>query len=84
MVEARLRRLFSGWHLDERAFVVAPLALWLLAFLFRAAYLMAIRRRVMSRGHVVRELGPAWKVTFVLAVAWLIGCAIWLTFTDEA
>ncbi len=74
-----LRRILSGWYLDERAWVVAPLALWMLAYLVGALVTMIARRRAMSPRAFGRQLGPVWKLTFVAAVLWLVGWSVWLT-----
>ena len=74
-----LRRIFSEWYLDERAWVAGPLALWMLAYLVVALVTMIARRRVMSPRAFGRQLGPIWKLTFVAAVLWLVGWSVWLT-----
>jgi hypothetical protein len=78
-VRLLLRRIFSGWYLDERAWVVAPLALWMLAYLVVALVTMIVRRRPVSMRGFVRELGLWWKVSFAAAVVWLVGWSVWLT-----
>lgn len=74
-----MRRILSGWHLDERAWVVAPLVLWMAAFIALTVFLMIRRRRVMGMMAAARGLGWGWRISFLLAVVWLVGWAIWLT-----
>jgi hypothetical protein len=80
-VEAPLRRIFSNWHLDERAWVVAPLAIWFVAFLIHAVWQMTRQKRVLNRRQVVHSLGRFWSLTFLAAVLWLVGWSIGLTLT---
>jgi hypothetical protein len=61
--------------------VVAPLALWIAAFIVRAFVMMAMRRQVMSRHSVARGLSWGWKATFAAAVAWMLGWVVWLTMS---
>lgn len=79
-----MQRIFSGWHLGERAWVVAPLAIWIAAYLLFALGTMIVRRRPVSVRGFVRELGTVWKVTFAAAVIWLVGWSIWLTVEGGA
>jgi hypothetical protein len=78
-VRLLLRRIFSGWYLDERAWVAGTLALWILTYLVVALVTMIARRRAMSPRVFGRQLGPVWKLTFVAAVLWLVGWSVWLT-----
>lgn len=76
-----MRQILSGWYLDERAWVVAPVVAWMVAYLVLTVVLMIRRRRVMGLTSAARELGVGWRVTFALAVIWLAGWAIYLTVT---
>lgn len=58
--------------------MVAPLALWIAAFIVRAVVMMVMRRRMISPGQVAARLGWGWKLGFAAAVAWLLGSVVWL------
>lgn len=79
-----MQRIFSGWHLGERAWVAAPLAIWIAAYLLFALGTMVVRRRPVSIHGFVRELGLWWKVSFAAAAVWLAGWSVWLTVGDGA
>jgi len=74
-----MRQIFTTWSWDERALVAGPLALWIAAYLVWVLILMARKRRLRGPAAAARDLGPAWKITFIAVVAWLIASAIWLT-----
>lgn len=78
-----MRRLFSDWSRGEHAWIVAPLALWLAAFIVRGIVMMIRQKRVLGRGAVARQLGWPWKASFVAAVTWLVGWAVWLAASGE-
>lgn len=76
-----MRQIFREWNWDERTLAVGPLALWIAAFLVWSLVLMVRRRRWRSPAGAARELGVGWKASFVVVVAWLVGCSVWLTVT---
>jgi len=45
--EEVVRRVFSSWYLDKRAWIVAPLAMWMLAYLVVAVVTMIVQRRLV-------------------------------------
>lgn len=77
-----MRRLFSGWYRGEHAWIVAPLALWLAAYLVWVVVLMIRRRRMIGMFAAARQLGWPWKVSFAAAVVWLVGWAVWLAMSE--
>ena len=77
-----MRRIFSEWFKDERAFVVAPLALWILALIVWSLVTMVRTRRLRGPGAGLRNMGIGWKLSFAAAVVWLVGWSVWLTVAD--
>ena len=76
-----MRRIFSDWMERGDWWVVAPLAIWLLAVLVHGIYRMARQERIGSPYQIYRGLGPCWKWSFFAAVAWLLVSVAFLMIT---
>lgn len=63
--------------------VVAPFAVWLAAALVHGVYRMARQKRIVSPHQIYRNLGPAWKWSFLAAIAWLLGSAAFLMIASS-
>ncbi len=79
-----MRRIFSEWWKGEHWWVIAPLALWILAVLVWGIIRMIRTRRMMSPHGAVRGLGWTWGVTLAAAVVWLVGWWVWLTISETS
>jgi hypothetical protein len=77
-----VRKALADWEWGERLLAGGPIALWLLAFLVWGVVTMIRQKRLFSRGAFARSLGAWWGITFVAAVAWLLGWAMWLSSQD--
>lgn len=76
-----MRRIFSDWAQGEYAWIIAPLAIWMTAWLVNTVILMIRRRRWLHPMRGDGQAGWIWKGTFLAAVAWMV---VWLVVKGVA
>lgn len=67
-----MRNVFSNWFRGEYAWVIAPLAIWMSAWLLNTVFQMIRQKRLLHPLLGVREAGWIWKGTFLAAIAWAL------------
>jgi len=78
-----VRIIFTNWYESPTAWVVAPMAVWIGAYLLFAIGTMIRRRRMYGPWSLIRELGTGWRIAFALSLVWLVGSSVWLAVTQR-
>ncbi len=78
-----MRNLFSDWFRGDYAWVIAPLGVWMVAWLLNTLVQMIRRRRLLHPLFGDRQAGWVWKATFLAVVVWGVGWTIWLGAAPE-
>jgi hypothetical protein len=71
-----MRKPFNGWWESTDWWIVAPIAIWMIAALAYGAFAIVRDKRSVSLLGFVRELGFVWKWSFVAAVVWLVVASV--------
>lgn len=76
-----MRGLFSDWFRGEYAWVIAPLAIWMAAWLLNTIVLMIRRKQLLHPLLGDRQAGWIWKGTFLAAAGWAL---VWVVVLGAA